>query len=88
MDQPAPSYEIVGRSLNNMSTRALEVQFDEVAQLLLAHLSTFGVELLAPTFIFRKIVTNMMPTMANTAWAEARERLNLVTIGASTMRVH
>ena len=30
---------LVGRSLNNMSTRALKVQFDEVAQLLLAHLS-------------------------------------------------
>ena len=36
----------------------------------------------------RKIVTNKMPTMANTAWAEARERLNRVTIGASTVRVH
>ena len=29
---------LVGRSLNNMSTRALEVRFDEVAELLLAHL--------------------------------------------------
>ena len=50
--------------------------------------SAFGAELLASTFIFRKIVTNKIPTMANTAWAEASERLNRVTIGASTVRVH
>ena len=37
--------------------------------------SAFGVELLASTFIFRKIVTNIMPILANTAWAEASERL-------------
>ena len=49
--------------------------------------TVYGVALLALTFIFRKIVTNMMPTMAKTAWAEASERLSRVTIGASTVRV-
>ena len=72
-----------------MSTRALKVKFDlKRSRNSYSLTSAFGVELLASTFIFRKIVTNKMPTMANTARAEARERLNRVTIRASTVRVH
>ena len=55
-----------------MSTRALKVKFDlKRSRNSYSLTSAFGVELLASTFIFRKIVTNKMPTMANTARAEA-----------------
>ena len=37
MEKRAPSYEIRGRSLNNMSTCALEIHLDDVVHVSLAH---------------------------------------------------